>query len=203
MSWIDTVLNILFPPPVSLKAFDALPPPTAHSYEPWILAATKYQSDAKRITKYIKETPDTNYIHRCAKLMAQTLEAALLEDIYFLHDRQKIILVPVPQHRSTTKTRGFSTSDMLAHHLQQLLPYTHVAPLLKKDKKTEKQALLPKHKRLTNQSGAFSFIDKHIRTNNVIVLVDDISTTGSTLRECRKVLVSHGFKNSIALVFAH
>jgi len=51
--------------------------------------------------------------------------------------------------------------------------------------------------------GAFSYIPNVCTTNDIIVLIDDVSTTGSTLRECRKILQQNGFKNIIGVVFAH
>lgn len=203
MSWIDSALNILFPPPVSLQAFKALPRSVHHSYEPWILPTTAYKNQAKQIIKYIKETPDNNYIHNCALMIAETLEAWLIEHAQFLSESSSIILVPVPQHTATTKNRGFSQSLLLAKAIQKLTPYTSIELLLKKDKKTEKQALLPKNKRLINQIGAFSYTQSSLPTSSTIILVDDVSTTGSTLRECRKVLMKNGYKNIIAVVFAH
>jgi len=146
MSWIDRILDVIFPPPVSLRTFDLLPPPSAHTYESWIFSATRYQSQARAIVRYLKETPDKVYSNRCARMMAKTLEAWLLEHGSFTPQSSRVCIVPVPQHKSTTKDRGFSQSILLAHEMTTLLPYTLVKNILKKHKKTEKQALLSKTK---------------------------------------------------------
>lgn len=203
MSWIHTVLNLLFPPPVPVSAFRSLPPARPHDHCQWILTATQYRHDAKKIVRYIKETPDAVYYKPCAQRMAAALESYLLEMVG-LHT-SAIALVPVPQHASRTQQRGFSQSQLLAKHIASFLPYTTVENILKKVSKTEKQALLPRAKRLVNQKDSFAYAPSAalVTQQTLIVIIDDVSTTGSTLLECKTALDKHGFKNVIGLVFAH
>lgn len=203
MSWIHHILNFLFPPPVSIHAFQTLPHALPHDHEPWILAATQYRSAAQKIAKYIKTTPDMLFFKECAYRMAISLESYVIETHQF--QLQHIVLVPVPQHTSRTRERGFNQSELLANQITQLLSYTTTVHALVKTRHTEKQALLPKHKRLKNQQNAFasSIAIATIPPKSLVVLIDDISTTGSTLSACKTALRERGLYNVIGLVFAH
>ncbi len=205
MRFFDTLLNILFPPPVPSTVFTKLPRPTAHDHYSWILAATTYRSEARAIVRYLKKTPDHWYLSKCAVLMARQLEAYLLDEL--LITTPKIYIVPVPQHRSNTRDRGFSQSALLAKHVARLLPYTTYDDMLEKHIRTEKQALLPRRKRLVNQTGSIRVNNPRKRvvpkSSTLIVIIDDVSTTGSTLVACKTALLERGFENVIGLVFAH
>ncbi len=71
--------------------------------------------------------------------------------------------------------------------------------LLKKSKQTEKQAKLSKKERLENVKGAFE-VKKD--PPEKLVLVDDVFTTGATLRECCKELKKRGAKKVWGFVLA-
>ncbi len=74
-----------------------------------------------------------------------------------------------------------------------------VTDLLKKTKRTKKQARLSQKERLENVKNAFSV--KNNPPKN-LVLVDDVFTTGATMRECCKVLKKAGAENVRGLVLA-
>ena len=56
--------------------------------------------------------------------------------------------------------------------------------------------------RQQNLSGAFSITNPEMIKNKTILLIDDISTTGSTIFECAKVLKLAGAKEIYATVIA-
>src|SRR5215510_1219785 len=90
------------------------------------------------------------------------------------------LAVPVPLHRSRERTRGFNQARELARHLG--LP---LADVLVRTRKTETQADLPAERRHTNVRGAFALArstpGRKGGPTGVIVLVDDVRTTGATL----------------------
>jgi predicted amidophosphoribosyltransferase len=68
---------------------------------------------------------------------------------------------------------------------------------------TQSQIELPKHQRQHNVRGAFELNpDARIPAAAIVVLVDDVSTTGSTLDACAKVLKQAGVKEVRALTAA-
>ncbi len=107
------------------------------------------------------------------------------------------VAVPVPLHRSRQRTRGFNQARALAVHLG--LP---VSDALVRTKKTESQADLTKDRRYANVRGAFAARSHALMKDRIVVLVDDVSTTGATLNACAKVLVDAGAAEVRALTAA-
>jgi ComF family protein len=108
--------------------------------------------------------------------------------------------VPVPLHRRREYQRGFNQADDLARHLG-----VPVAPLLKRLVHTHSQIDLPKEERHRNVLDAFAVhADPRslIPDPRIVVLVDDVSTTGSTLDACARVLKAAGVKEVRALTAA-
>ena len=74
--------------------------------------------------------------------------------------------------------------------------------VLKRIKDTPHQTGLNKSNRKTNLEDAFTVVDKDKVKDKIILLVDDIYTTGSTLNECAKTLIKSGAKGVYGLCFA-
>ncbi len=110
------------------------------------------------------------------------------------------VVVPVPLHPRREQERGFNQADDLARQLG--LP---VVPLLRRIRHTTSQIELPADARNQNVRDAFDLArmpDPGSRLPRVIVLVDDVSTTGATLEACAKVLKRSGVKEVRALTAA-
>jgi len=111
------------------------------------------------------------------------------------------LAVPVPLHPRRERARGFNQADDLARQLG--LP---VAPLLRRVRYTVSQIELPADERHQNVRDAFVVANgpakagRHIPA--VVVLVDDVSTTGATLDACARVLKAAGVKEVRALTAA-
>ncbi len=104
-------------------------------------------------------------------------------------------LVPVPLTKKKLLKRGFNQAEILTEKIHQLtnLPIFNG---LKKIKETKDQAELNFKERLINLKFAFKVERKSPKN---IILIDDIKTTGTTLKECAKTLKENGAKNIIAL----
>lgn len=105
------------------------------------------------------------------------------------------VVVPVPLHPRREYERGFNQAEDLARHLG--LP---VARALTRVRHTHSQIELPKNQRQRNVKDAFALAAD--APHNVVVLVDDVSTTGATLDACAKVLKEAGVKEVRALTAA-
>ena len=117
------------------------------------------------------------------------------------------LAVPVPLHPRRERARGFNQADDLARQLG--LP---VAPLLQRVRFTTSQIELPAEERHQNVRDAFVLgripgpgprtPDPGPRIPAIVVLVDDVSTTGATLDACARVLKAAGVKEVRALTAA-
>jgi ComF family protein len=109
-------------------------------------------------------------------------------------------VVPVPLHPGRERARGFNQSEDLARSLG--LP---VVRLLRRTRPTQPQVDLPASRRMQNVKDAFA-ITRCSRLTElkglVLVLVDDVSTTGATLEACARVLKVAGAREVRALTAA-
>ncbi|MBM3817873.1 MAG: ComF family protein [Acidimicrobiia bacterium] len=112
-------------------------------------------------------------------------------------------LVPVPLHPWRRVRRGFNQASELAHHLD--LPVIHA---LWRWRPTPAQTGLSAPARRRNVRGAFGIAPLRSRgvhaalDGRVVVLVDDVRTTGATLDECALVLKDAGARDVRAMTVA-
>ena len=112
-------------------------------------------------------------------------------------------IVPVPLHARRQRERGFNQAEDLARGLD--LPIVHA---LRRVKSTRPQVELPAAQRHRNVRDAFAIAGRGgSRTvptirSRIIVLVDDVATTGATLEACARVLKAAGATEVRALTAA-
>jgi ComF family protein len=107
-------------------------------------------------------------------------------------------VVAVPLHPSRRRQRGFNQAADLARHLG--LP---AVAALRRIRATAPQTSLPAAQRHRNLRDAFvATRDAWRLCDTVVVLVDDVSTTGATLEACAKVLKGAGVREVRALTAA-
>jgi ComF family protein len=107
-------------------------------------------------------------------------------------------VVPVPLHRSKRRQRGFNQAADLARHIG--LP---VAAALKRVRATPSQTGLPASQRHRNVKDAFAATAQiHRVAGSIVVLIDDVSTTGATLDACARALKDGGVREVRALTAA-
>jgi ComF family protein len=110
-----------------------------------------------------------------------------------LHDADCVVAVPL--HPWREYSRGFNQAHDLAVHLGP-----PVIPLLARVRHTRSQIDLPKHARQENVREAF--VIDNASAPSIVVLVDDVSTTGATLESCARVLKAAGVDDVRALTAA-
>jgi ComF family protein len=112
---------------------------------------------------------------------------------------QADVLIPVPLHRRRMKRRGFNQSRKVALAAgSQLL--IEVCDGLRRDRDTPSQTSLDRRQRQANVVGAFSSTKP--LAGHRIILVDDVTTTCSTLLECARVCADSGAASVRALTIA-
>ena len=101
------------------------------------------------------------------------------------------IVCNVPISKARRRKRGFDQSELLAKKTARLLGIEHGC-LLKKIKNNKPQHELDGEKRVSNVRGVYAAAKPGLITGRRILLIDDICTTGYTLSECCRVLLSAG-----------
>lgn len=107
----------------------------------------------------------------------------------------------VPMTKDRLKKRGFNQSQYLAEELSRLTG-TPVLDVIKKVKDTPHQVGLGKEDRKENLNGAFALKERKILQGKTVILVDDVTTTGSTGEVLAKKLKAGGAKKVILLSVA-
>jgi ComF family protein len=116
-----------------------------------------------------------------AKFLGQILAAAGAAELVSAAD----LLVPVPLHPRRLRWRGFNQAILLARTFPDLPLGLEV---LVRRRPTLPQVKLSPRERQTNVKGAFTVPDPLAIKGRSILLVDDVYTTGATVKECARAL---------------
>lgn len=152
--------------------------------------------------------------YRSRKPLAEYFGVALYRE-FFKHlarDPRKteegIMLVPIPAHVEGLRRRGFNHAELIARTISECaardgfaLP---VELLLERNKETIHQvATKTKRQRLESQVGAFSARTGVRISGKTVILIDDVITTGATIRAAKDALRPLEPKRILAVAAAH
>ncbi len=101
------------------------------------------------------------------------------------------LLIPVPLHAGRLRERGYNQALELAKPLARALANPLRDDVLTRTRATPAQSHLDAPTRRRNLRGAFTLVDNVVLPAHVAI-VDDVMTTGATLRECADVLARAG-----------
>lgn len=127
------------------------------------VAAYKYRGEPWRVTVF-----------------AQALVSLLEEDVTWL--------VPVPLHKKRKQERGYNQSALLCKALSKLYPVQVANQALIRQVDTPHQVGLSKTERRQNLQNAFAPGPDFNKLTGHVILVDDVLTTGTTLRSCMTIV---------------
>lgn len=110
------------------------------------------------------------------------------------------VIIPVPLHSGRIRERGFNQAEALANRVGELLGVPVDTGLLRRRINIPHQAGLRRESRELNILAAF---EAHPLPDGLhVMLIDDVTTTGSTLEECARTLKAAGAARVDAAVFA-
>jgi ComF family protein len=116
--------------------------------------------------------------------------------------RDGALLIPVPLHPYRRFTRGYNQAELLAHRLSRKLHLPRSAALLRVRNTPSQTFLHSRAKRAENLKDAFALDAARAVRNRHVILVDDVTTTGATLRAAATALRDGRPKSISACVLA-
>lgn len=112
------------------------------------------------------------------------------------------VVAPVPLHQNRLRERGFNQSLLIAMGAAKELDASLSIDGLVRTRDTMPQVALPPREREANVKGAFAVAGKDEFAGRGVLLVDDVFTTGATVRECARVLRKAGAEKVYVLTVA-
>ncbi|MBX7236853.1 MAG: ComF family protein [Caldilineales bacterium] len=128
--------------------------------------------------------------------------AAFLTSYLQTHALSFDTLVPVPLHPDRLAFRGYNQSELLAQEVARASRLPVRTDLIYRARHTQPQATLNRRQRLENVRDAFLPVQPGLLHGERVLLIDDVCTTGSTLKACAQALHEAGAGEIWALAVA-
>lgn len=130
-------------------------------------------------------------------ILTEILEEYIIKNLNY----KEYIITYIPISKKSKKVRGFNQCEYIAKKIARDLSIEAFEVLIKA-KETKEQKKLKKDERFENIKDAFQ-IKKGIKIKNKkIILIDDVTTTGATLKEAYKLLKKFNFNDIKLLTLA-
>ena len=133
-----------------------------------------------------------------AAFLAQELEKRLLQDPF---PERCDMIIPVPLGRQRLRERGYNQAEALGRALSERIGIPIRNDILFRTKNTAALKNMAVSERQEKLKGAFIAIGNDVKCK-IIMLIDDIYTTGTTMDACTAALLSAGARRVYAVAFA-
>lgn len=160
-----------------------------------LISLAYYRGPIKNLVRQLKYQGATV----TQELILQLIQTYLQHESFYW---PPAIITSVPLHVSSRNKRGFNQADTIAQALSTQTKLPFVPDVLQRHLQTPSQTKLSKEQRQTNVRGAFSLNSTESIKGASFILVDDVFTTGATLREATKILKRAGAKQVFAFTLA-
>ncbi|MFN0157008.1 MAG: ComF family protein [Bacteroidota bacterium] len=109
-------------------------------------------------------------------------------------------LIPVPLHKTKLRERGYNQSEYICKGISNVTGIPVFPKLLRRTRYTESQTQLDISERKENVSEAFALrsTSKVPIAKQKFIIVDDVITTGATIKSCAQVLLAKGAESVVA-----
>lgn len=148
----------------------------------------------RTLSPLLYREPVNHFVH-ALKFHERLVYGRLLADLMARHIRTcdapwPRLLVPVPLHPRRLRSRGFNQVAVIAGHLGRQLRIPVLPHAVRRVRWVPQQAGLPARKRRQNVRNSFAVT--RVPEGCRVAVVDDVMTTGSTVREMARVLRAAG-----------
>jgi ComF family protein len=211
---IDTVLNLILPKDSEIMEIENMSetdilnsvPQANEIINSKFKAIFQYKNKISRKTIWaIKYNRNPKIISKFSKLLYEYILEDISDEITF-STFDHPLLIPIPMHRNNFRERGYNQSELIAKEIfkcggKNIFDISTDA-LLKIKETPHQSNLKNKSERLKNLKNCFKANTETVKNKNII-LIDDVITTGTTMREAAKALHEAGAKKVIGYSLAH
>ena len=219
MCFLNTILDIVFPvhcvscgkegSDLCLKCLLDSPPAERESAN-WIFPLFDYRHLPIKKSIWLLKYKGKK---RLAGIFAEIVYEKIIEELSelsLMKNFREPILIPIPLSSKRYRERGYNQAEMICQELKKINNLRHGVDwrleknVLIKIKETEHQAKIKDRRdRLKNLADSFSVKNPELIKGKNVILIDDVTTTGATLAEAKKILKQSGAKKVIAFTVAH
>jgi len=219
MHLLDTILNVIFPVycvscgekglDLCIKCLSDSPPAERESAN-WIFPLFDYRHPPIKKSVWLLKYKGKK---RLAGVFAEIMYDRIIEELSelsIMKNFREPVLIPIPLSKKRYRERGYNQAELICqklikiNNLRQSVNWKLENNILVKTKETEHQAKIKERRdRLKNLADSFSVKNPEFIKDKNIILIDDVTTTGATLGEAKKILKQWGAKKIIAFTVAH
>lgn len=212
---LNTILDILFPFSEKRKRIESL------SAEELLQKCERAETcdDKNSYSIFSYETPlIRETVHflkykrnkKIASIFAEILYSELLEklsEMKMFKNFDRPVLIPIPISKVKRRKRGFNQIELVLEEFKKLDTQNFFEINFKsliKIKETKSQTeVRNRRRRMENIRNCFGVINEEKIAGRNIILIDDVLTTGATMREAKNVLLKSGARRVLCLTMAH
>lgn len=152
-----------------------------------------YEGALRETVLLLKRQP-----HLCAHVAELLVDVARREPL-----NTSTRIIPVPLHEDRVRSRGFNQASVVAQALSKSLRLPVDETSLRRIASSEKyRAGLDARGRMETVSGAFEVCNPRVIADEIVLLVDDVFTTGATVSACSAALKEAGAREVFVLTIA-
>ena len=158
-----------------------------------VLVACAFEGPIRRAVHALKYRGARNHAPLLADLLARAVALSL---------GGIDLLVPVPLAAGRQRARGFNQSELIARGVGERLGLPVWTDVLRRTRETDPQVGMGAADRRANVEDAFRYAGGLAVVGRHVALLDDVTTTGATLRACAAPLMAAGAASVIGLAVA-
>jgi competence protein ComFC len=126
----------------------------------------------------------------------------IVKDIQEKYTQEKWTIIPIPMPTLRHHIRGYNHAEAIASEISEKTGIEVSQKILVRATTRKRQVMtISRSERIKNQKNVFKTLQDVQGIN--IILIDDVTTTGATLLEARKILLEKGALNVKAYTIAH
>jgi ComF family protein len=175
--------------------------------DPLTLPIFNYRNkDVKVLVWALKYKAHPQILNRLAGILYEEIIAVAEERLEF-EGKTNISLVPIPMSKQRLREKGFNQTELLCEEINKISRgHITVLNILEKIQNTIHQTSLHRKERLQNMKNAMKLkAGAQIPPDSLIIIIDDVYTTGATILEARRALSTKPGSPStlLAITLAH